>query len=147
VLLDAGAQLLFGQGLALGGAVGGLGGGHVVVEHLVDGLSVGVGLVFDALALGVPVLGQALLARAEFGALPVSAAGDLNLGLAAFGEVVEAKLASYFHVGVKRDDNSSRAAAPVPTRLLSHVMVRCTGVVPSLAMRSRRNWPVIFIII
>ena len=97
MLLKPQVQLLFGQGLALGGAVGGLGGGHVVVEHLVDGLGVGVGLVFDALALGIPVLGQALLARAKLGALPVPAAGDLNLGLAAFGELVEAQLAGYFH--------------------------------------------------
>lgn len=43
------------------------------------------------------MLGQALLTRAELGALPVPAAGDLNLGLAAFGELVEAQLAGYFH--------------------------------------------------
>lgn len=79
MLGDAGVQLVLAQGRALGGAVQGLGGGGLVVEHLVDGVSVGVGLVFDAQALAVPAVGK------------------LDLGLAALSELAQAQLAGYFH--------------------------------------------------
>ena len=43
------------------------------------------------------MLGQALEARAELGALPIPAAGDLHLGQAGLSELVAAQLAGYFH--------------------------------------------------
>jgi hypothetical protein len=43
------------------------------------------------------VLGQALLPGSHAQALAVPAVGNLDLGLAALGELAQAQLAGYFH--------------------------------------------------
>jgi hypothetical protein len=77
--------------------VQGLGQIGVVVEHLVDVVGVGVGLVLDPAAAGVPILGVALLARAQAQALAGPAKGELDAAEARFACSLREELAGDFH--------------------------------------------------
>jgi hypothetical protein len=86
------------EGLAVAGGLGEGGGGGigVVVEHLVDGLGVGVALL-DTPAAGVPVLGGTALLGAHAQAQVGPAEGEVNLGQAGLRELVNAERAGDFH--------------------------------------------------
>jgi hypothetical protein len=64
----------------------------------IDVRSVDARLILNLLARGVPMLRQALLARARPQALAIPAAGQLNWGLTALGKLAQAQLAGYFQI-------------------------------------------------